>query len=159
MCPSPVALDTNVVLDGSIMHWLQSHHAVKVLPPVAYAELAFGYITRFGSTKRLDAMLYKSHIHVEQFEMAQARTAGDFVRQLMSSSDLRPGTDEFKRAWNKAWRDSAIAAHAALPPWRLLTFERDGFPFLRSRAKNPYDFRRQILEGTEERRDLGEEDE
>jgi len=159
MCPSPLALDTNVVLDSHIMHWLRHHHTVKVISPVAYAELAFGYITRLGSTKSLDAMLFKTKIRVEQFEMAEARITGEFVRQLMGGARLAPGTDEFRRAWNKAWRDSAIASHAAFSPWRLLTFERNGFPFLGWRAKNPYDFKSQILSGTEERRDLGEEDE
>lgn len=159
MCPSPVALDTNVVLDGHIMHWLQHHHAVKVISPVAYAELAFGYLTRHGSTKSLDTMLFKSKIRVEQFDMADARVTGDFVRRMLGGTKLTPGTEEFRRAWNKAWRDSAIAAHAAFSPWRLLTFERNGFPFLGWRAKNPYDFKSQVLAGTEERRDLGEDDE
>jgi|HubBroStandDraft_4_1064222.scaffolds.fasta_scaffold472216_2 hypothetical protein len=159
MCPSPVALDTNVVLEGHFMRWLRNHHTLKVISPVAYAELAFGYVTRYGTTERLDSMLYKTRIRVEQYKMAQAKQTATYVRELIGATKLAPGTEEFKRAWNKAWRDSAVASQAAISPWRLLTMETNGFPFLGWRAKNPYEFKRQVEQGIEERRELGEEDE
>jgi hypothetical protein len=151
MCPSYIALDTNAVLDRHFMFWLSHHHTVKVLSPIAYAELAFGYFTRYGDLSRLDTMLGKSKIKIEKFSFAHARRTAEFVRRRVGEIRARPGSEEFKGLWNKAWRDCAIASPVSDPSWRLITFEINGFNFLGSLVKNPYDFKSQVEAGTEER--------
>lgn len=159
MTPSPIALDTNAVLSPDFMSWLRRHHTQKVLSPIAYAELAYGYYRRHGSTESLDTMLQKNKIRVEQFKAHQGRITAEFVKHLVGTLPRGATPEDYRKAWNEAWRDCAIASQAAYSPWRLLTFERNGFPFLGWRAKNPYEFKDQVEAGTEERRELGEEDE
>lgn len=130
--PVPLVLDTNAVLDSGLMHWLAKYHGRKILPSTAYAELAYGFIRKYGNTQRLDRMLRLADVPVDETNMGHARQAAHFA---VSRAQGRWDDDD----WDKHWRDYLIGAHAALPPHWMVTNNVPDFAFLEDRVISPFD--------------------
>ena len=50
----PLVLDANVLLDKTFLKWLEGYHDRKILPAIAYAEIAFAFLKKYDSTEKLD---------------------------------------------------------------------------------------------------------
>lgn len=109
------------------MRWLEGYHERKVLPPVAYAELAYGYIRKYGSTERLDRALHWADVRVERMEYIHAFHAADIAAAIENPDLLHH------------FRDYMIAAFAFEPPHLLVTNDTGNFAFLLDRVRGPYE--------------------
>ena len=120
-------LDANVVLDRTFMKWLEGYHDRKVLPVIAYAELAFAFLKRYQSTEKLDRALHWADVRVERMERLEGFRTADIAAAIDSPD------------WRRQFRDYAIASHAYFPPHLLVTKDRKNFAFLEARVRDPYE--------------------
>jgi predicted nucleic acid-binding protein len=121
----PLVLDANVILEKSFMKWLEGYHDRKILPVIAYAELAFAYLKRYDSTEKLDRMLRWPDVRVERMEYKQAHLTAEIAHQIE------------KPEWGKHFRDYSIAAYACEAPTLLVTKDKRNFAFLEPRVRDP----------------------
>lgn len=137
--PPPLVIDTNSALDKGLQHWLARYHGRKVLPSTAYAELAFVYIVKYGDTRKLDRMLRAADVDVDETHMWHGRQAAQFA-----SERAKARADD--KDWDKHWKDYLIGAHAAFPPWKVVTNDPD-FAFLHERRITPFEFVERMSRG------------
>jgi predicted nucleic acid-binding protein len=128
----PLVLDANVLLDKTFMKWLEGYHDRKILPPIAYAEIAFAFLKKYDSTEKLDRLLHWPDIRVERMEYRQARLTAEIAYRVE-----RPD-------WKKQFRDYSIAAYAFEAPTILVTRDKHNFAFLEPRVKDPYELMREF---------------
>jgi predicted nucleic acid-binding protein len=119
-------LDANVVLDRTFMKWLEGYHDRKVLPVIAYAELAYAFLKKYESTEKLDRALHWADVRVERMD----RLEGFRTAEIAALID-RP-------EWRKQFRDYCIASFAYLAPHLLVTKDQRNFAFLQPRVRDPY---------------------
>jgi predicted nucleic acid-binding protein len=109
------------------MKWLEGYHDKKILPPVAYAELAYGFLKRYGTTERLDRALHWADIRIGRMEQLQASQAAE-IAAAIENPDLKEN-----------FRDYMIAAFATIRPHLLITNDKGNFAFLEERVISPYE--------------------
>jgi predicted nucleic acid-binding protein len=122
----PLVLDANVILDKTFMKWLEGYHDRKILPVIAYAEVAYVYLRKYGSTDKLDRMLRWPDVRIERMEHRQAYLTAEIASQIENPD------------WRKHFRDYNIAAFAWEAPTLLVTKDRHNFAFLEPRVRDPY---------------------
>jgi predicted nucleic acid-binding protein len=123
----PLVLDSCAVLDKTFMKWLEGYHERIVLPPVAYAELAYGYLRKYGTTERLDKALYWADVLVERMQYREALHSAEIAAEI-TNPDLKEN-----------FRDYMIASFAFFPPHLLITNDKGNFAFLGSRVLGMYE--------------------
>ncbi len=120
-------VDTNAFKDRSFVYWLQSYRAEKVVPPIVYCELAVHFLSKDGDLAKLDGLLSGAGIRVARMDKGHAACGAQFAIE--------------EGQWETHWRDYMIGAHAAYPPWRMITNNTKHFePFLGTRVLTPGDF-------------------
>ncbi len=119
----PLVLDTNVLNDLSFQRALGSYHGPKLLPAVAYAELAVHVLHRDDTLENLDNILRRAGVDVAWFRHGHARTAAR--------------TGALVGDFSENARDHLIAAHAVGPDRVLVTHNITDFTFLGDRALTP----------------------
>lgn len=134
MASPPIVLDSNAFRDKSFIYWLSSYHAEKIVPPIVYCELAVHFLSKNGDFAKLDGLLTGAGVRVARMDKNNAMCGAQFAVQ---------GTE-----WEDHWRDYMIGAHAAYPPWRMITNNvRDFEPFLGVRVLTPTDFSDRVDKG------------
>jgi predicted nucleic acid-binding protein len=123
----PLVLDANVILEKTFMKWLEGYHDRKLLPVIAYAEVAFVFLRKYGSTDKLDRMLHWPDVRVERMEHRHAHFCADIACQIENPE------------WRKHFRDYSIAAYAFEAPTLLVTRDKRNFAYLEPRVRDPYE--------------------
>ena len=123
----PLVLDTNVLLDKTFLKWLEGYHDRKILPAIAYAEIAFAFLKKYGSTEKLDRLLNWPDIRVARMDYREARLTAEIAYRVQNTD------------WRKQFRDYSIAAYAFEAPTVLVTRDKRNFAFLGPRVRDPYE--------------------
>lgn len=108
------------------MKWLEGYHDRKVLPVIAYAELAFAFLKKYGSTEKLDRALHWADVRVERMDRLEGFRTADIAASIDNPE------------WRKQFRDYSIAAFAYFAPHILVTKDQKNFAFLQPRVRDPY---------------------
>lgn len=127
----PLVLDTNVLLDKTFLKWLEGYHDRKILPGIAYAEIAFAFLKKYDSTEKLDRLLRWPDIRIERMDYKEARLTAEIAYRVENPD------------WKKHFRDYSIAAHAFDAPAILVTRDKHNFAFLQPRVRDPYELMRE----------------
>jgi predicted nucleic acid-binding protein len=128
----PLVLDTNVLLDKTFLKWLEGYHDRKILPAIAYAEIAYAFLRKYDSTEKLDRLLRWPDIRVERMDYRQARFTAEIAYRVE------------KPDWRRQFRDYSIAAYAFEAPTVLVRGDKRNFAFLEPRVRDPYELMREF---------------
>jgi len=124
----PIVLDTCVFDDRDFIRRLRGYRGKKVLPAVAFCELLVYLMGKRGRTlEQVKKYLKAADITVEPFRFGEA----------VKAAEIGIMTGDFK----ENARDIMIASHAAIAPWKLITFNKKDFSFLGDRVISPQEFR------------------
>ena len=122
----PIILDNCVFRDGNFLNKLNKYHGRKIIPVIAYTELAVYFKLHKNKNRGyIDYFLGRFDIEIERMDANIAKMAVDCCRD---GDDFR---DNF--------RDYLIGAHSFPAPRTLITNNVEDFPFVR-RKFEPYDF-------------------
>ena len=64
------------------MKWLEGYHERKVLPIIAYSELAFIFLRRYQSTDRLDRALRWADVRIERMDHREGYWTADIANRI-----------------------------------------------------------------------------
>lgn len=123
----PLVLDTNALADREFRHRLAGFDGHKILPAVAYTEIAMHFLAKGTPLRRLDRLLREASTVVEGFRHQDARVAAGTAHQVGDAEEN--------------FVDHLVGAHAASPPRILVTRNTDDFRFLGPRVLTPHEVR------------------
>jgi len=127
MSTPPIVIDTCSFRDGSFVRSLENYHGKKIISAITYSEMQIYLI----STKNKESTYFDSLLHGAGIEVGNYSKANGLITAFY-------GVDmgEFSRLF----RDYAIASHAAIAPWIVVTNNVKDFAFLNDRVMTPQNF-------------------
>ncbi len=128
MFPPPIVIDTCSFRDKDFIKRLSSYHSRKVISTITYAEMQFYLLNEKGKTSNyFDNILRIGGIEIEDYSKRHGLTTAQFGMDMGDFSKL--------------FRDYAIASHAYISPWIVVTNNKKDFIFLNERVMSPFEFR------------------
>jgi predicted nucleic acid-binding protein len=129
----PIVIDTCSFRDKDFIKRLSSYHGRKIISTITYAEMQFFLLFVKGKDSTyFDKILSMGGIEIEAYSKGQGLTTAKFGMDMGDFS--------------KSFRDYAIASHASIPPWIVVTSNKKDFEFLNGRVMSPSEFRSSYMQ-------------
>ena len=132
MSSPPIVIDTCSFRDRDFVAGLAFYHGRKIISSITYAEMQLFFIyKKHRDSSHFDNILHDAGIEVQNYSKGNGLVTANFGGNMGSFS--------------KQFRDYAIASHAHLPPWIVITNNIKDFAFLAERVMEPAEFRRDYM--------------
>lgn len=122
--------------DKGFRAWLYDYRGRKILPAVAYVELAVYFRSRHKTIGEVHGILNNLDVEIEPFQ----GQAAEAMVEILLAHGIMPGTGDYY----KMWRDHSIAGHAHTAPLTVVTYNVADFAFLHPRVITPVDAMRYL---------------
>ena len=132
MSSPPIVIDTCSFRDRDFIRGLPSYHGRKVISSITYAEMqVFLIFQKKKEESYFDGILIDAGVEIQNYSKNHGLITANFGGNMGEFSNM--------------FRDYAIASHAFLPPWIVVTNNKKDFEFLSDRVLSPSEFRNQYM--------------
>lgn len=132
MSSPPIVIDTCSFRDSNFIRKLASFHGRKVISTIAYSEMqVYLMLEKKKDSIYFDNMLKDADIEIQNFSKDNGLQTAIFGRDM--------------GGFSKLFRDYAIASHAFLPPWIVVTYNKKDFDFMTERVMSPDEFANKFM--------------
>lgn len=132
MSSPPIVIDTCSFRDSNFVRKLATFHGRKVISTIAYSEMQVYLMYRKKKdSSYFDKILNNANIEIQDFSRENGLQTAIFGKDMGNFSKL--------------FRDYAIASHAYLPPWIVVTNNKRDFEFMGERVMSPNEFMEKFM--------------
>ena len=111
---------------------LYGYHGRKIISSITYAEMqVFLIFEKKKDESFFDGILNEAGVEIQNYSKSHGLITANFGGNMGEFSNM--------------FRDYAIASHAFLPPWLVVTYNKKDFAFLMERVVSPTEFRYQFM--------------